>query len=291
MRRAALQLGEIGCSGRRLTKALGGVGEAGLLSLSRGGNFQVRVGSLAGQRGVMQYTGVRITIGMISIFREPYLQLGVEASDVMECFYHAIQTPHRLSLNDLITSGGSSYADLKLTINTFSGGGRIDITPGALIVDLRDVIREAAHADVAREHLQLCEDTAHKALKGLGISERFMRASMWLACEGGRPAMEAFLAEKGNAALKLDRAPYESLKKEFTLQFNGLDASKATKIGLGLQRSAGDGDLFVQFEHTHYGSPVVTNPPREQFKEAEKELQALMLHVGLELKKDDAGQP
>ena len=233
----------------------------------------------------MQYTGVRITVGMVSIFREPYLQLGVQVSDVMEHFYRAIQTPQRLTLNDLITAGGSSYADLKLTINTFRGGGRIDITPAALIVDLRDVLREAGHTEVAKDHLQLCEDTARKALHGVEISERHMRASMWVACEGGPPAVEAFLGEKGNAALKLDQAPYGTLKKEFTLQFNGLDASKATKVGLALQRSAADGDLFVQFDHTHYGSPVVSKSPREQFEQAENELQALMSHVGLEPKK------
>lgn len=239
----------------------------------------------------MQVKGVRITVGMVSIFREPYLQLGVQASDVMEHFYHAIHTPNRLALSDLITTGGNSYADLKLTINTFRGGGRIDITPGALIVDLRDVIRERDHSDVAKEHVQLCEDTACKALKGLEIAERFMRASLWLECEGGKPAMEAFLAEKGNAALKLDEGAYKGLKKEFTLQFSGLDALKAKKVALALQRSAGEGDLFVQFEHTQYGSPVVTKSPKEQFEEAERELEALMLHVGLERQKDDVGQP
>jgi hypothetical protein len=239
----------------------------------------------------MQYTGVRITVGMVSVFREPYLQLGVQVSDVMEHFYHAIQTPQRLNLNDLITSGGNSYGDLKLTINTFRGGGRIDLTPGALIVDLKDLQGQVDLAEVAKDHLQLCEDTVHRALKGVEISERFLRASMWVACEGGPEAVEAFLGEKGNAALKLDVGPYGSLKKEFTLQFNGLDASKATKIGLGLQRSAGDGDLFIQFDHTHYGSPVVTKSTKEQFDEAEKDLQALMLHVGLELKKDDARKP
>ena len=239
----------------------------------------------------MHYTGVRIAVGMVSVFREPYLQLGVQASDVMEHFYRAIQTPNRLALSDLITTGGNSYADLKLTINTFRGGGRIDITPGALIVDLRDVIRERDHGDAAKEHLQLCEDTARKALKGSEIAERVMRASMWLDCEGGKPAMEAFLTEKGNAALKLDRGPYKSLQKEFTLQFNGLDTLKATKVALALQRSAGEGDLFVQFEHTQYGSPVIAKSPKEQFEEAEQELQALMLHVGLEPKKADVGQP
>jgi hypothetical protein len=77
----------------------------------------------------MQYTGVRTAIGMISFFREPCLRLGLQVSDVMEHFYRVIQTPRRLSLGDLITSGGRSYTDLRLTINTFGGGGRIDITP------------------------------------------------------------------------------------------------------------------------------------------------------------------
>jgi hypothetical protein len=238
----------------------------------------------------MQYTGGRLAVEMISSFREPYLRLGVQASDVMEHFYRVIQTPQRLSLRDLITSGGNSYADLRLTISTFGGSGRIDITPGALIVVVRDII-QAGHADLAKEHLQLCEETARKALKGLEISERSLRAHLWLACEGGRAAVETFLADKGNAALKLDQEPYGSLKKEFTLQFNGLDASKATKIGLLMQRSAGDGDLFVQFEHAYYGSPLVTKSPKEQFEEGERYLKALMLHVGLEQKKDHAERP
>lgn len=237
----------------------------------------------------MQYTGVHVTVAMVSIFREPYLQLGVQASDIMAQFYRAIQTPSRLALSDLITAGGSSYADLKLTINTFRGGGRIDITPGALVVDLRDIGRESDHASIAKEHLQLCEDTAHKALNGLEISERLMRANLWLECEGGRPAMEAFLAEKGNAALKLNTAPYADLQKEFTLQFNGLDTSKATKLGLALQPSAREGDLFVQFEHTQYGSPIVVRSPKEQFEDAEKALESLLLHLDLE-KKTDARQ-
>jgi hypothetical protein len=60
------------------------------------------------------------------------------------------------------------------------------------------------------------------------------------------------------------------------------------KLGLALQRSMADGDLFVQFDHTLYGGPVVTQSPGEQFDVAEKELLALMSHVGLELPKSDA---
>ena len=240
----------------------------------------------------MQFTSVRNIVRMVSSYREPYLQLGVRASDVMEHFYRAIQTPDRIQLKDLITSGGSSYADLKLTINTFRGAGQIEITPAALFVELKDMIRKTGHADVVKDHLQLCEDTAHKALAGLDVAERLMRASIWLACEGGRPATEAFLAEKGNAALKLDLGIYGNMKKEFAVQFNGLDAGKATKIGLVMELSSpGDADLFVQFDHTRYGSPAVTATAKEQFEGAEKDLKALLHHVGLEPKKDNVGQP
>ncbi|MBU1213017.1 MAG: hypothetical protein KJ587_17370 [Alphaproteobacteria bacterium] len=239
----------------------------------------------------MKFTFIRIDIGMVSVYREPYLQLGVRASDVMEQFYRALQGPDRIPLRDLITSGGSSYAELKLTINTFGGAGRIDITPGALIVELKDMIREARPAtDVVKEHLLLCEETAHKALTSLNVTERILRAGVWLACEGGRPATEAFLAEKGNAALQLDHGIYGNLKKEFTVRFHGLDVDKATKIGLALEVSSLEGaDLFAEFDHTRYGSPSVTSSPKEQFQEAEKELMALLHHVGLEPEKIDAG--
>jgi hypothetical protein len=115
-----------------------------------------------------------------------------------------------------------------------------------------------------------------------------MRARVWAACEGGSSAVEAFLGEKGNAALKLDQGAYAMLKKDFALQFSGLDTSRAARLGLTLERSKADGDLFVQFEHTQIGSPTLTQTVRQQFEEAEKELETLMLHVGLEPKKGDA---
>ncbi len=99
-----------------------------------------------------------------------------------------------------------------------------------------------------------------------------------------------FLGEKGNAALKLDQGAYAALKKEFTLQFSGVDASKATKVALSLQRAVHEADLFVQFDHTQYGSPRVTQTVKEQFDAAEIEAEALMLHVGLKARKDDAGR-
>jgi hypothetical protein len=219
---------------------------------------------------------------MVSSFREPALQIGVHVSEVMKAFYDAIETPQKPALRDMLTYGGNSYADLRLTINTFGGRGRIDIAPGSLTVDIKGFVQEAAHVELLKEHLQLCENTLLTALKGVEISERLMRANQWVGCENGAAAVEAFLAEKGNAALKLDQGAYMNLKKEFTIQFVGLDASKATKLALVLERSAGDGDLFVAFEHVRYGSPRVMQTVMQQFEEARNEMQALMLHVGLE---------
>jgi hypothetical protein len=205
----------------------------------------------------------------------------------MSAFYKAIRATQQLRLNDLQTFGGNTYGDLRLSINTFEGGGKIDVRADALVVELRNV-RRPDYAAVAKEHVALCEDALRKALPGVEVKERLMRASLWLACEGGAPAVEIFLGEKGNAALKLDQGSYAGLKKEFSLQFDGLDVSSGTKLGLALQRSMADGDLFVQFDHTLYGSPVVTETPGEQFDAAAKELQALMVHVGLEIGKPDA---
>jgi hypothetical protein len=204
----------------------------------------------------------------------------------MGTFYAGLKDFQRPSLSDLQTQGGNSYADLKLTIRTFAGQGRIDITPGALVVGLPDMARTAGNAEAAKAHLAWCEDTLGKALEHLEISERLVRASMWTKCEGGSAAVENFLAQKGNAALKLDEGAYASLKKDFTLQFSGLDASRATKVGLILQRSMGEGDLFVQFDYTLIGSPAVAKTVSEQFQEAESELRNLLLHVGLESKRE-----
>ena len=138
----------------------------------------------------------------------------------------------------------------------------------------------------------MCEDTLQKALKGVKIKEveimqRGMRADLWLACDGGPKAVEAFLGEKGNAALKLDQGPYAAMKKEFTLQFNGLDASKARKVAFGMDQSrTGEGDLFLQYEDVRLGSPGVNRTVTEQFQEAKKDLETLMLHVGLEPKRE-----
>jgi hypothetical protein len=231
--------------------------------------------------------GGRLDLTMVSVFRQPVFQLAGRAAEVLAEFYRSVQDYPRPALGDLLTQGGNSYADLKLTIKMFGGTGRIDITPAVLGVGLPDATRAAGSVEAAKGYLAWCETTLEGAIEGIEISERLMRASAWINCEGGPEAVEAFLSEKGNAALRLDEGEYGTLKKEFTLQFIGVDASRAVKLGLLLQRSMGEGDLFVQFDYTVIGSPLVAQTVTHQFEAAEEELKALLLHVGLKQKNAD----
>src|SRR5262249_40312617 len=87
----------------------------------------------------MLYSVVRLTAVMHTAFREPLFQLATQASDILETFYRALQPSQQLKLSDLLTFGGNSYGDLRLRINTFRGGGGINVTPSALIVELNDL--------------------------------------------------------------------------------------------------------------------------------------------------------
>jgi hypothetical protein len=237
---------------------------------------------------------VRLNLLMLSGFREPDLRLGVKASDVMQAFYRAFQAFQvtQKNLGDFLTFGGNSYGELKLRINNpFPGANRIDITPGALLVELNPMQGQRTGWQGIKDQLQLCEDTLGAALNDVEISERVLRANMWAACEGGSAAVDAFLRERGNAALKLDQGPYADWQKEFTFQFVGLNASKATRVGLMLQRSTVVGDLFVQFDHTYYGSPGGAKRVKEQVEEAESELETMTQHIGLKLEKGNVGRP
>ena len=92
----------------------------------------------------MIYSVSRTAVSMASTFSEPIFQLGVHASEIMETFYKSLQSSQRLELKDLLTAGGTSYADLKLIIRMPGGAGQIDITPSFLAVTLRIVRGEGA---------------------------------------------------------------------------------------------------------------------------------------------------
>jgi hypothetical protein len=53
---------------------------------------------------------------MVSIFREPYLQLDVQASNVMEHFYRAVRTPQPPKLNDVTRELMESPFDRKTAL-------------------------------------------------------------------------------------------------------------------------------------------------------------------------------
>jgi hypothetical protein len=259
-----------------------------IFEFAEAGNAVATIVKTKAKQKSLCYSGGRLDLAMVSLFKEPLLQLGVRASEIMASFYQAIQDFPKPNLNDLLTQGGNSYADLKLTIKTFGGNGSIEITPGALITKLQNLKQTVGDAKAAKTHFAWSERTLAKAIDNVEISERLLRASIWLRCDGGTQAVERFLNAKGNAAFKLDAGSYEQLQKEFTLQFSGLDASRATKVSLLLQRSVVEWDLYFQYDHTLIGSPVVAVPVAEQFDEGEKELRSLMEHLGLKQNENDA---
>jgi hypothetical protein len=235
----------------------------------------------------MRYNVVNFTGAMASAFRDPAFQLGTNASDVMEAFYHALEPTQRLAPSDLITFGGNTYGDLKLAINTFGGGGRIEITAKALIVELRQI--GPLDIEFAKQHLQLCEDTLKSSIKKTKIGERLLRANLWLGLTGGAKEAEEFLARIGDSAFDLGKGRYANLTKEFILQFSALDTEGASKIAVLMERSRAEGDLYMQFDYTCYGVPDITRSVFDQFAEAESELEAVLAHLGLD-REDAADQ-
>jgi hypothetical protein len=232
----------------------------------------------------VRYSVVNFTGAMASGFRDPAFRLGFQASDVLEAFYRALEPTQRLALSDLLTFGGNTYGDLKLAINTFGGAGRIEITAKALIVELRNLGQ--LDIDFAKHHLHLCEDTLKSTLEKVISNERQLRANLWLALVGGADQAEELLARMGNSAFKLSEGRYASLTTEFTLQFSGLRTESATKVGVLLEKSRAEGDLFIQFDHTCYGTPNVTLSVLDQFADAESELEAILVHLGLDRNND-----
>lgn len=225
----------------------------------------------------------RLIVGMVCNFREPVLKLGLLATSVFENFYRRIGQTQKLNMTDLQSFGGTSYADLKLSIRTFGGEGRVDVTPTALIVEVNDVVRTRESVNAIKEHLQVCEASLQSAIPDVQLAERLLRTNLWLDSDGGADSVNKFMAARGNAALKLDQGPYAALKKDYTLQFEGLDLEKATRIGLTMQRSYVDvGDLYLQFDHSITGSPELQQSSDDHIVKAEEELKALLDHLGLE---------
>ena len=205
----------------------------------------------------MKYTDGLLSLTMLSAFSRPFLKLGVKAVDIMEAYYSVLQTPRPPTMSELLTAGGNSYADLKLTAVTFGGQGRVDVTPTALVVDIRDASRTVGGAQQAKEHFALCESTLASAMEGVEFSERVLRAQVFLTCEGGAKAVEQFIAEKGEGAFKLTPSPVTEWTKQYSLEFRAVDPSTSSRLQLKVEPAVALRDLFVEFTHTAIGSPIV----------------------------------
>jgi hypothetical protein len=216
---------------------------------------------------------------MASAYQKPAFRLGVKSIELIAAYYDALSESQNLSPADLSVSGGTLYSDLKVGVNTFDGQGRIEITAGALVVDLtrlnlNDVV-------LLRDHLQLCEDTMKQVLDDVQLSERTMRANVWVSLEGGSNAASEFLSRRGNAAFSLNDSKYAHKDTEFMLQFRSLDLDSTSVFSFFIERSRAEGDLYIQFDHSLRGAPVAARRASDQVDDAREELGIILRHLGL----------
>ena len=243
----------------------------------------------------MRFKIVRLNLLVGIQLLEPYLLLPTKLAEVFDTFYKALSPRHRISLTDMQSIGGNSFGDLKLTINVFSGNGRIDITPTGLITDLRNLVQTDEDLKVIRDYLVTCEHSLITALrkdeKPLGeILQRDVRANVWIECEKGRDAAEAWLIERGSAALTIANDAFGGLKREYTLQIHLVDEKGTRRLGVGIQKSllADVGHLFLACEHQLHRKDEALGPMDAHFDRAYAELEDLLRQLGLEPARDNA---
>ena len=241
----------------------------------------------------MRFKIVRLNLLVGVQLVEPYLLLPKRLPEVFEAFHKALSPRHRMLLTDMQSVGGNSFGDLKLTINVFNGNGRIEITPSGLITDLRDLVRTDEDMKAIRDYLVTCEHALIAAIRAdektpVDLLQRDFRANLWIECEEGKEAAEAWLLDRGKEALQLRADAYPEMRREFTLQVHLVDEKGRGRIGLGIQRSQVEiGHLYVACEHQLHRKEEALGPMDANFDRAYADLEGLLRAVGLEPARDD----
>jgi hypothetical protein len=241
----------------------------------------------------MRFRIVRVNLLVGVQLLEPYLLLAKRLPDVFDAFYKALSPRHRIFLTDMQSVGGNSFGDLKLTINVFNGHGRIEVTPTGLITDLRNLVQTDEDLKVIRDYLVTCEQalvasigTDEKA--STELQQRDFRANLWIDCEEGREAAEAWLRTRGEKALELQTATYPDMLPEFTLQIHLQDKNGRVRMGVGIQRSQVEiGHLYLACEHQLYRKDAALGPMDANFDRAYADLEGLLRSLGLEPARDN----
>ena len=241
----------------------------------------------------MRFKIVRLNILVGIQLVEPHLMLPKRLPEVFEAFYKALSPRHRMQLTDMQSEGGNTYGDLKLSINVFNGKGRIEITPGGLTTDLRDLVQSEEDRLAMRDYLVTCEQTLTASAKTddqspVQILQRDIRANFWIDCEEGKEAAETWLLQRGDSAARLANDAFADMKREYTFQISLIDEQGARRLGVGIQKShVVLGHLYLACEHQMHRKGQALRPMDDHFDLAYAEVEQLLRQLGLEPASDD----
>jgi hypothetical protein len=242
----------------------------------------------------MRFKIVRLNLLVGIQLAEPYFQLPMKLPEVAEKFYKALSPRHRMWLTDMQSAGGNTFGDVKLTINVDNGKGKIEITPSGLITDLRDLVQTEEDLKAVRDYLVTCEQTLVAAVRpsenaAVEVVQRDIRTHVWIECEGGTEVASRWLAERGNAGLRLAADAYPGMRRDYTLQVHVTDEKGSWRLGVGIQSSqVGIGHLYLVCEQQSYRKEEPLRPIDAQFDQAYSDIEGLLRQLGLEPARDNA---
>lgn len=230
----------------------------------------------------MKFSIRRLNLFLNASFSRPAFSVAPRAVEILGTFYDVLGQRYRLKMDDLQSSGGGSFGDVKLTIDALSGRARVELTPTNLSVDWINLISAEEDVKAAKDYMQACEDVVQGFLADNTISGRLFKASMWLDCEGGENAASSFLEEKGIRAFPF-ASDYAAYRKEYTLQLTMMSEEQGRRMSFAVQPSyIGEGQLFVQTEFAFVALFEKMAGLVDQFDEARNQLEKLLNEAGLE---------
>jgi hypothetical protein len=230
----------------------------------------------------MKYSAKRIDQTIGREFARPQFHLPSRTADLFEHLFQHLSPRFALKLEDAKGLGGTSYADVKLVLVAFMGGGQFEVTPAGFSCHFVNLIQADDDVRTILDFTQTCEAAIREALKESEIRHRTFRARVWLECEGGLEAIDKLLRERGSRALELESGTFGPYDKRFTIRVDMDDPQGAMKMHFVIQRSEIQAwHLFVD-SGFFFANAYPLQGLQEQFDHGRALFNAVLGHLGLE---------
>lgn len=199
----------------------------------------------------MHFKSHRINVNYQIEFVQPLFQLPSMAVQVIEAFYKTLNPRFSLQMSDLQSRSGTTYADVALIFNLFSGAGLLEIRPDKFSATFQN-LRSEADLKKVRDCVELSEDTIRDLFPSLEVSRCLIRLSLWLQCEGGADAVNRILDKHGSAGFPIAKEDFGAQDLEYTLRAELKNVDERWQTGFTLQRSAiSEAELFYGIDATY----------------------------------------